>query len=131
MKNIFQSAVLLFCSVVGTVLFTGTAGVWCVSRYVGRDLRPLLWEWQLPLLRVLAVMVPCWLLTEWFCKGAAVWVRLLANGSVLALAGAFAALRFGLPDGLALELLEKLPAPFRRPALFLTRCVRGWSYGGT
>ncbi len=121
---------MLVCSVVATVLFTEAAGVWRVSRAIGGRLKALLWDWQTPLFRVLGVMAPCWLVMEWLLGGTPVWARLLVNGCVLSLVGAFAALRFALPRQLTLELLEKLPGPIQRPAFFVTRCVCGRSYGG-
>lgn len=110
---------MLVCSLLATLLFTWLVSAARVVRHSRTGWKPLLWDWQLPMLRVLAVMVPCWLALEWLLRGQSDWVRLTANGGLLGLIGAWAALRLGLPSDLLAEIAGKLPPVAGRLALRL------------
>jgi O-antigen/teichoic acid export membrane protein len=110
---------MLLCSLLATALLTGAMGTWRVSRLLGGRMKLLLWDWQLPLIRVLGVMVPCWLATEWMLRGAPDWSRLVINGSLLSVTGAWVSLRFALPPELVGEMIGKLSGPLQRTTAFL------------
>jgi O-antigen/teichoic acid export membrane protein len=112
---------MLTCSLMATVLFTWSVGTWRVAQLLGGRLTPLLWEWQLPLFRVLGVMVPCWLVIGWTLRGAPDWLRLVINGGLLTVTGMWVLLRFALPSDLVAEIVGKLPLPLQRVAVILGR----------
>ncbi len=105
---------MLVCSILATLLFTWMAGVWRVAGSSGLGWKTFLWDWQLPLLRVLLVMVPCWLAAEWLVRNQSAWLRLIFTGGILALVGGWASLRLALPANIVSELAGKLPLPVRR-----------------
>jgi O-antigen/teichoic acid export membrane protein len=105
---------MLACSVAATTLFTGFIGAWRVTGLSKTGWKPLLWDWQLPLFRLLAVLVPLTLAMGWLLRDQSVWLQLLIPGALLALIGAWAALRFALPSDLTVEIAGKLPPPLRR-----------------
>jgi O-antigen/teichoic acid export membrane protein len=112
---------MLVCSLMATLLFTWLVSASRVVHHSGTGWKPLLWDWQLPMLRVLAVMIPCWLAMEWLLQGKSDWLRLTVNGGLLAVIGAWAALRVGLPSELLAEIAGKLPPPLKRLVLRLAR----------
>lgn len=114
---------MLACSLLATTLFTWFCGMWRVAGLSGKGCKPLLWDWQKPLFRVLVVMVPCWLAIEWTLSGASDWARLIVNGSTLGFVGIVVCMRFALPSDLTVEIAGKLPQPFRRMAAFLGGCA--------
>jgi hypothetical protein len=114
---------MLLCSVLGSLLFTWSNGIWRVARLAGKSWKVLLWDWQLPLLRMLITLVPCWLLTDWAMSTAPDWARLGVNGILLSVVGLWAGLRHALPSELVLEISAKLPLSLRRPVFFLTKRV--------
>jgi O-antigen/teichoic acid export membrane protein len=116
---------MLICSLLATVFFTWAVGTWRVAQLLGGRLKPLLWEWQLPLFRVLGVMVPCWLAIGWTLHGAPDWLRLVINGGLLTVSGMWVLLRFALPADLVAEIVGKLPLPLQRVAAILGRRTRG------
>ena len=111
---------MLACSLAATVVCTLAVGTWRVARLLGGRLKPLLWDWQLPLFTVLVAMVPCWLVAEWMLRNAPDWLRLLVNGALLTTVGVWVSLRFALPADLIAEIVAKLPAPARRVAIALS-----------
>ncbi len=105
---------MLICSLVCTLLFTFANGAWRVSQLAKENHQPSLWRWQVPMLRELAILLPCWGALAWLLRDTPVWLHLLIAGSGLLLAGGLAAIRFALPSGLMLEMAGKLPAGVRR-----------------
>jgi O-antigen/teichoic acid export membrane protein len=105
---------MLFCSIFATLFFTWTIGAWRLARLSGLGWKPFLWEWQVPLLRVLMVMVPSWLTVAWLLRDQSPWFRFIITGGVLALAGIWTSLRFALPVNIVSELAGKLPSPLGR-----------------
>lgn len=106
---------MLVCSVLATTLFTYLSGVWRVAKISQLGWRPLLWDWQKPLLWILLVMVPVWLILAWVLPVVPNWLRLAVNAGILTAVGAWVALRYALPANLMIEVVEKLPG-FIRPA---------------
>jgi len=119
---------MLTCSVVATAAFTWAVGLWRVAQLLGGQVKPLLWDWHLPLFSVLVVTVPCWAAAEWLLRDAPDWLRLVVNGSLLSTVGTWAMLRFSLPQNLIYELIGKLPSPLQRVATFVIWQVRGRSF---
>jgi hypothetical protein len=105
---------MLICSLAATTLFTWLWSAWRVVNLSGMGWKVFLRDWQRPLFWVVGVLTPCWLAIEWILQGASDWWRLVVNGSVLTLVGAWVALRFALPSDLVVELGGKLPAPLQR-----------------
>jgi O-antigen/teichoic acid export membrane protein len=118
---------MLICSVAATTLFTWFVGAWRVKGLSKTGWKPLLWDWQLPLFRLLAVLVPLALVMGWLLRGQSAWLRLLVPGALLSFIGAWIALRFALPFDLTVEISGKLPPPLRRlvAALAGRTCGRG------
>jgi O-antigen/teichoic acid export membrane protein len=110
---------MLVCSIVATVVCTWWHGTRRVADLLGIGMKPLIWDWQLPLLKVAGLMIPCWLLSEWALRGSPNWLRFVVNGALLTLVGAWALLRFVLTPALTIEITAKLPAFMRRPASIL------------
>ncbi len=119
---------MLVCSLLATFLFTWLISAARVVRQSRTGWKPVLWDWQVPLFRVLAVMIPCWLAMEWLMQGKSDWLRLAVNGGLLAVIGAWAALRLGLPTELLAEIVGKLPLTPRR--LVLRLAGRACGFGG-
>lgn len=120
---------MLACSLAATTLFTWLCGMWRVANLSGKGWKPLLWDWQVPLIRELIILVPCWLSLEWLLRGASDWVRLVVNGGLLTMIGALVSLRFALPSDLKIEMLGRLPQPLKWLAGVLAGQSRGCDYG--
>ena len=113
---------MLICSLLATLSFTWSYGTWRMTRLAGIvGWKNLLWDWQRPLFRVVGIMVPCWLVTEWTLRGAPDWLRLVINGALLTVIGMFVSLRFALPSDFITDMIGKLPLPLRRVAGFIVR----------
>ena len=97
--------------------------LWRIARLSKTGWKALLWDCQWPLLRVLAVMVPCALALQWALRGSPDWLQLAVNAAVLGPLGVWAALRLGLPAELVSEIISKLPPPLRRFAASLAELV--------
>jgi O-antigen/teichoic acid export membrane protein len=110
---------MLVCSLAATILFTWAGGVWRIAQLSGLGWKPLVWDWQKPALRMLAVLATCGLALGWFLHGAPDWLQLVVNGSVLTIVGLWAALRFALPASLVTEIAQKLPSAMQRPVFFV------------
>jgi len=105
---------MLVCSLVATMMCTWLIGVWRVVGLSEQGWKPLLWDWQKPLIRVLIVLIPLWLIIEQTLRGTPDWIRLVANGSLLTVTGVWVSLRFALPSELVADMLGKLPQPLQR-----------------
>jgi hypothetical protein len=53
------------------------------------------------------------------------WLHLVVKGSLLATVGVWVLIRFALPYDLAVELVDKLPKPMRRPARIVVSFICG------
>ena len=115
---------MLVCSVVATTLFTWLSGVWRVAVLSKMGWKPLLWDWQKPLFRMLMAMVPVWLVLEWALHNAADWLRLVVGGSLLTAVGVWVGMRYALPFDLIDEVVRKLPEPLRRATVILVGITR-------
>ena len=115
---------MLACSIVCTCLFTLGNGVWRVASLSRTNHQPALWKWQQPLLRLLAVLVPCWLIMRHLVRDLPEIIQLPVQGVCLGFIGVLAAVAFALPANLSNEIAGKLPRPFHRmlnPILRLNR----------
>lgn len=111
---------MLACSVTATLLFTWLNGNWRMTRLAGGlRWKVLLWDWQLPLFRILAVMVPFELVMLWVSADASPAIRLLVNVGLLLLVTAWAATRLALPRELVEDLVNKLPPALQRWAVIV------------
>jgi O-antigen/teichoic acid export membrane protein len=115
---------MLACSVLATTLFTWLSGVWRIARLSKMGWKPLVWDWQKPLVLVLMVMVPVWLMIVWILSDASNWLRLLVNGCLLTTVGAWAAIRFAVSFDLIDEIAGKLPQPLQRASVILIGMIR-------
>ncbi len=115
---------MLVCSVTATTLFTWLSGVWRVAMLSKMGWKPLLWDWQKPLFRILMAMIPVWLAMEWALHNAADWLRLVVSGSLLTAVGVWAAIRYALPFDLIDEVVRKLPEPLQRASVILIGITR-------
>ena len=114
---------MLTCSVLATTVFTWLAGVWRIGKLSNLGLKPLVWDWQKPLLRVLLVLVPVGLVLGWMLADANHWLRLLVNGGLLTTVGIWAAVRFGVAYALIDEVIQKLPPAGQRVAFLFLRLI--------
>ena len=105
---------MLSCSLLATTLFTWSGGVWRIAALSKMGLKPLLWDWQKPLLVILMVMVPIWLAIDWVLPEASSWVRFVVNGTLLTVTGTWVAIRFALPHDFVNEIMGKLPPPVQQ-----------------
>ncbi len=105
---------MLICSILATLIFTWVAGAWRVNQLSGLGWKTFLWDWQLPLLRVLMVMIPCWIVAEKLLHNQSAWLRISLTGGGLALVGGWVLLKFSLPATVVSELTEKLPLPVKK-----------------
>ena len=108
---------MLVCSVAATTLFTWLSGVWRVAVLSKMGWKPLLWDWQKPLFRILMAMIPVELAMEWALHDASNWLQMIFMGGVLALIGSWVALRHALPSDLVDEIMRKLSPPLRWMAI--------------
>jgi O-antigen/teichoic acid export membrane protein len=114
---------MLVCSLLGTILFTWANGAWRISRLANKRLKVVFWDWQMPLLQLLGMLVACWLAAKWLLNGAPPIIQLFLLSTLITTAGFFIAARFFLPKALMGELAEKLPAPIRRVATVLISLI--------
>lgn len=112
---------MLVCSVACSGLFTTANATWRIAKLAATNGQGPVWRWQLPLLRIWAVMVPCWLGLEFLLRGESVIVQLVILCSALGLLGVIVAIRFALPQALAAELSEKLPRPLQQMSALLVK----------
>jgi len=104
---------LLVCSVLATISFTWLSGVWRIAQISKMGWKPLVWDWQKPLIWLLLTMVPTWLVLEWFLHDATNGLRLVCSGGILAAIGVWVALHYALPSSIVVEITQKLPSSFR------------------
>ena len=104
---------MLVCSLLATTLFTWLSGVWRIAQISKMGWKPLVWDWQKPLIWILMVMVPIWLALGWILQDTSNWLRLLVNGVVLSLIGIWIAISYALPSEMIFEVVEKLPRSLR------------------
>ena len=121
---------MLACSLAATMVFTWLSGVWRIASLSEMGWIPVLWEWQKPLFWVLGVMVPCWLVIHWILIGTPDWLRLLVNGGMLSIIGAWTALRLALPCDLINDFAGRLPQVFQRIVVILGKPAAGKSRPG-
>ena len=110
---------MLICSVAATTLFTGLSSVWRVAKLSKVGWKPLLWDWQLPLFRLLAILIPSLLAMVWLLRDQSVWLQLFVPGTLLTFIGVWVSLRYALPFDLVTELVGKLPRPIQQATLVL------------
>ena len=115
---------MVACSVSATILFTWLTGVWHIAKISKIGWKPLLWDWQKPLFGILMIMIPVYLALEWMLFNASNWLRLVLNGSLLTVVGAWATIRFALPFYLLDEIVQKLPKPLQRASVILFKLTR-------
>jgi len=103
------SAVIM-CSLTCSILFSGAYGVWRVSGYFALPIREVGWRWSAPAMRILGLFVPIALGSWWAlrCLNSPI-LRLALDASVGGSLGLYLFVRYGLPEGLKQELLERAP----------------------
>jgi O-antigen/teichoic acid export membrane protein len=114
---------MLVCSLLATTLFTGLSGAWRVAKLSKLGWKPLLWNWQRPLICVLIVMIPVWLAAEWILHDASNWLRLAVNVGILTISGLWVAIRYALPLDFIDEITSKLPWPIQQKCLVLIKAI--------
>jgi O-antigen/teichoic acid export membrane protein len=114
---------MLVCSLLGTILFTWGNGAWRVSRLANKNLKVVFWDWQLPLIQLLGILVACWLVAKWLLADAPLLLQLFLMSAFLTMAGLFIATRYILPRSLMDELIAKLPFPVQRLALLFLSLI--------
>jgi hypothetical protein len=111
-SGIWGLAGIIMSSIFCSTILSLTYGIVQISRYFGFSLRELIWEWQWPMVKVLALLAP---------MAAAVWLssralplfpRLLINGLFGAGVGGFLFLRIGIPPDFQQEVLTRAPRVF-------------------
>jgi O-antigen/teichoic acid export membrane protein len=100
---------VIVCSVLCSVIFSGSYGLWRVTRYFHVPLREVALNWQIPMLKVVAVCSPLALAAWWLGVRFDPFVRLAIGGILSASLGCYVLLRFGLPKDFQRELLQRAP----------------------
>lgn len=99
------------CSVICNAAFTFSYGIRRNIRYFGVPAREILIDWQLPMLRVICLLVPVALLTWVVTKSLNDYARLAAMFAVSGTIGVAILVIQGLPPALRRELLARSPKP--------------------
>lgn len=105
---------MLCCSIVCALALSWSNGLWRIGKLAGCGWKPLLWDWQVPLFRLLVIMVPSGVFIHWAAGNAPLWCQLALNCLLPGAIGAWALVRFALPQEVFAELASKLPAPLRK-----------------
>jgi len=98
----------IFCSTVLSL----TYGIVRISRCLDFSPRELIWEWQGPMLRVLALLAPMAAVVWLSSRALPLFPRLLINGLFGAAVGGFLFLRIGIPPDFQQEVLARAPRVF-------------------
>jgi O-antigen/teichoic acid export membrane protein len=115
---------ILIISVVCTILCTWLVASWSVASMIHAKMKTLIWDWQLPLVKVLLFLVPPWLILQWGMRYfERPWVRLLVYSTILGISSIWALVRFALPLNLAKEVAAKLPRFIQLPLVYLASRV--------
>ena len=110
---------MLTTSIVCLVTFTWANGTFRVARLAAHQEGQSLWLWMLPLVRLLLMLVPIWLVADWFLRDLPDLIHFIVICGLIGVLGLVIALRFALPRELALELAARLPLPLKRTCLLL------------
>jgi O-antigen/teichoic acid export membrane protein len=101
---------VIVCPIVCSTTFSGAYGVWRVSRYFDRPVVEVGLRWMIPMARGLGLFVPASLVCWWGAKQfEGPLAQLVFNASVGGLVGLYLFLRYGLPQHIQTELLERAP----------------------
>jgi O-antigen/teichoic acid export membrane protein len=100
---------ILACSILCSLLFSGSYGIWRISRLFGLSWREVAFKWQLPLLKVLLFFVPIAILIWRLSDGLPPASRFAANLIVGGTVGAVLSLRYAFCSDLQRELLDHAP----------------------
>jgi O-antigen/teichoic acid export membrane protein len=115
---------VLVISVVCTILCTWLIASWSVASILHTKIKFLIWDWQLPLIKVLLFLVPFWLILRWGMRYfERPWVNLLVYSTILGISSIWALVRFALPLKLANEIAAKSPGFIQRPLVYLASRV--------
>jgi O-antigen/teichoic acid export membrane protein len=121
MLNRLGISAMLVCSIVCTTAFTWFNGTMRVTQLINKDTKLLFWTWQLPMLRMMGMLIPFWLFLEWSLVDAPILMKLIINALSLTLAGVLIGLRYVLPKELIAEIMIKLPRALQRPLNIVSR----------
>ena len=104
---------MILCSITCSILFSGTYGLWRVSRYFNLPLREVGLGWLALAAKVLVSFAPVALVGWWMLN----WLdspilRLALNGLLGGSLGFYLFLRYGLPHELKRELIARAPGRF-------------------
>jgi len=105
---------MLVCSIVATAVFTLSYGTHRVIRLLGFDTREALLDWQMPLVRLLAVVLPAAAALSYALSAREARIRLAVALPPLTLLAIFVTVRFCIPKPLLAELSDRLPTRFGR-----------------
>jgi O-antigen/teichoic acid export membrane protein len=105
---------MLVCSIVTTATFTLSYGTFRMIRLLGIDWRQALLEWQMPLVRLLAALLPIAAVLAYALAGHEPLVKLAVILPSLGIVAFFVGLRLCVPKPLLVELSNRLPMPVGR-----------------
>jgi len=106
------------CSIVCSLCFSDTYGIWRISR----EFRLNAWQvgamWMQPAMVVIVGYVPLAAMVYWLTQAFEMPLRLTVYGFVCATAGLFILLRFGLPPDLQTEAVRRAPPLLKKTLAF-------------
>lgn len=103
---------IICCSILCSACFSGTYGIWRITRFFQIPVREVALGWLQPMSKVLQVYIPFALLAWWVPVSSSNFIRLGICVFVSASIGGFLFLRFGVPDGFQTELIARTPTAF-------------------
>jgi O-antigen/teichoic acid export membrane protein len=100
---------IIACSIVCTLLFSCTYGIWRISRFFEISFAEVAFEWLGPMSKVILFYLPAAGLVWWLLLPANDLMRLVVNILVALSLGAALLLKFGVPVPFQNELLQRVP----------------------
>jgi O-antigen/teichoic acid export membrane protein len=102
-------ASMLMTSIVCSLCFSGTYGLWRTMGYFNLSLREVLWNWLLPALKLLILLAPWAAAVYYALQGQPEWWRLAGNTLLVGLPGLYLLLRLGIPRPMREEISRRVP----------------------
>jgi O-antigen/teichoic acid export membrane protein len=109
---------VIFSSIICSSLFSGLYGVWRVSNYFVIPMREVAVRWSIPMCRMMLYYVPAAALVWFACREMSMTERLSTGLITSCLGGGMILFFFGLEPSLREEVLERLPTPWNKLAIF-------------
>jgi len=103
-------AAIIACSILCTIIFSGSYGIWRISRFFEVSFGEVALGWLRPMFKVLLFYLPVAALAWWLLASASDLTRLASHALLAGSLGACLFLRFGIPESFQNELLRRAPS---------------------